>query len=119
MRALLRTTWRRSFPLQVAQPSRGYRSLGGSVRVRIDSGHSLSYIARLSVLIVTASMVAAVGYHSVILRVDPPKSDGICGRGKHRRRVICPRFDMRASANPSDSKTFIVIAVAGGLNNMI
>ena len=42
------------------------------------------------------------------------KSDGICGRGKHRRRVICPQFDMRASANPSDSKTFIVIAVAGG-----
>src|SRR5262249_31676748 len=36
VRSSLRTTWRRSFPLQVAQPSRGYRPLGGSIRVRID-----------------------------------------------------------------------------------
>ena len=77
----LKAKWGRSFQLQVAHPSWGCGLLGTIVKIDppIAIGFQFHYkvIGHLTatldyVLIVTASIVAGVGYHSVILQGDVP-----------------------------------------------
>ena len=91
----------KEFPVAEGTPFAGVQT-SGHLDLRQDRSRAPRFFGHLHykaigpttgtldyLLIVMASILAGVTYHSVILQGDVPESDAVCGRGKYGRRAFC------------------------------